>query len=462
MANTVVGAKKIKPAFDAMRTGRGGVIMIGDSNQVYGTPPPQHGWDAGWTEAMRTRVGIYGTQPFVPYSLGVGVGYGYSMLSASPGGSTQAGNTGEVAIDNRFDWSGDGSGTPNPDAFGNATGGRKHLHLPTGTSASNNYGIRLGETGIAPPFNITQGMRWHFELASFEADSGGYRIQYRLETSPFTQYALRSAVTILDGASAEWIDSYDDIAADANLANFIPFALRFSTSNSFVITAKFTVGHMWVEDRSANGLKGAKVGTLIAQGGGSLYDMARAIAPLPGGDQLKAYFRHYHQPSNALVSGGYPVIVRICSATNDRTETGTDINGDGNNNNTGAGYYSNLTAMRDALLDIWVNDCGYDPNMLYFLITPTHTMHAAAETTMRQFRDAALQFAADWPNCCSVDFSAILTYDQMNALGYYESTVGEGPSHLASAAAYIDLAGREIDAILNSDDERIRNRRVLR
>lgn len=413
----VINREAVRPFFEKLASGRADVVAIGDSNQLH----IGYGWDYGWNLAVGRRFGMYATGLVaMGEGAGAGGGSGHGFSSFPTFSSHLFDYTGAPAALDRY--------LNNPPSL---LGPQNYLYLPEGRSVSGTINAGMS---IAPEcaVSVNTNLRFHFTYGLFEGSgTGSFRPYLRRDAPPFNMLAQGPALSTRTNGSGPARVLSGSIDLPQARRSF-PIGLRFAGPSESII-GPFLTYHARVEDLRA--ARGASFHTLYAVGSQSARDMAAALRA-SSDETLGLYFSKVREVQDEPRR----VLVRVCSALNDRAEDLPSVNGVTPGNGPAA-YEDNLRAIIARISQIWSLN-QWDPEELYFLLTPSHPVANPDEPIMIAYRERAEAVAVSTPRTVCVRLDRLTTADEMLANVWYAQN-GFDRNHL-TPAAYEGLAEREL------------------
>lgn len=414
--SAVVGLDEVTPFFAAAAVERVDLLMIGDSNQLFGG----HGWDDGIIRASHARFGLYATGQL---SLGEnkgnggGAGVGYSVFSTRSQGT--------------FDY--DSAQPPLNQVYDPAIGMNplNYVSVAEGeTRVLKNHGVLVSTGG---PIDVDGRLRLHlFYGVSVSGIGETIQPSIRRGSSPYT-VLVDGPVLETTGLEALFADAVMELPAGER---GYPLNMMLGRFNS-TVEGPFVAYSMRVEQVEVD--RGLSAGTLYGYGGQSLRDMDQAFADATE-TNLVEILRH----AVALQEGSPKLMVRINSGLNDRVETLSPIVAPGLLASSAIAYEINLRCLIDRITAAW-SAAGFDEEGLYFCLTPSHPVSLPDQALLVQYRDRAALVARETPRTAFVDLSVLTDAEEMLAEGWYQSN-GWDRNHLTEEA-YIELGARELTAL---------------
>lgn len=417
----VVNREAIRPFFEKLVSGRADVVCIGDSNQLQ----IGLGWDYGWHLALGRRYGMYATGLA---SLGEGEGYGAGVGHGFASYSTRSSG--------QFDYSGAPidlhSFLNNPPSL---LGPLNYVYVPEGRVVPGGVLCGVSHSPICA-VSVNNPLRYHFTYGLFAGSGlGSFRPYLRRDSAPFTTLVEGPMLTTRESSSGGPRVVSGSIDLDRGRRSY-PIGLRFAGPSEF-ITGPFLAYYARCEDRSA--ARGCSIHTLYAVGSQSARDMAGALIA-SSDDSLSLFFTKVRE----LQDEPRRVLVRINTALNDRAENLPSINGI-TPGNSAAAHEDNLRAIIARITGIWsLHD--WDPEELYFLLTPSHPVSLPDEPALIAFRQRAESVALSTPRAAVVRLDLLTDAPEMLSNVWYAQN-GFDRNHL-TPAAYEALSEREVLALI--------------
>jgi hypothetical protein len=377
-------------------------VMLGDSNQAM----DGGGFSLGLLKALRDAYGIYAT----------GVGQNVSYLQ-------------NIAF-------GDHTGAPDEvEAIWSEYGVKPYNYVADGdtfSSSSNGCSVQKDY------FDVNANLRAHFCWISLDNGSGSFVPGIRYGESPWTTLLVGDYISTNTGEYAKQYTTLDLSAATRDVALEAKFYVPLQTE----ITGPFAGAFARVENLDKH--NGVSVHTLYASGGQSLWDMASTLLLYPD-HQLANLFSEYRR---LQIADGYdPIVVfYINSGLNDQNETSTPSWGWRKSTMPASAeaYIDNLDFITKRISDIWQKN-KWPIDELFFLFVPSHPYSTPDDSDLLAYRMAAFSYAQNRVNCSMVDFSNLISHDEMFEHEYYRSENTDF-YHLIEAG-YADLAARIVSLV---------------
>ena len=406
-----VRSAAVASLLSSMSSRRVDFVAYGDSNQVLGS----HGWDHGWTTALRAAYAQYATQ----------------LLRLDT-------HFAEGVYANGYTVSYDDSGAPEGlDQYAPKSvdfSGRTYAFVADG-STNNNGNIGINITSDADYQELD--LRYHLYHGTFDSGSGEFYMSIRLNQSPYTEY-IKSGPHATNTGSLGIAHRTLDLSADAARAGMTLAARPIGNGNTTTGPAFFLYNRLEATGRTA----GFAFSSFYHVGGQSLYDMAKATQDW-GSPALTQYFSAIRETQGATPR----VVVVINSGLNDRGETETSVgsvpNSDGDSREA---FLDNLLAITTAIENTWTAN-GWDLEELHFICYSAHPVSDPEDTELETYRDVSRLWALMGERRTAVDMSGLTDNAEMSSSGWYASG-GSDVSHLTQAG-YEALAPRIIDYVLD-------------
>lgn len=410
------GAESLRAFWEANAVDRTDIVMLGDSNQLYGAD----GWEQGWFEACAGRFGVYATGLIsAGENHGYGVGLGSFCSVIAPG---------ELSS---FQY----EGAPQPfSSFCDPTvSPMGYLYVQAGSAvpATENSGMTVDPLH---PMGMSGPLRFWFDYGTFPESGGRFRPILRYHAEPYSVLVRADEISTHGpvGLRTAWIDLPP---GDRTL----PLGLRFSEPSDGPLQGPFFA--LWMRCERTDVAAGTSVHTLFARGGASARDAAEALLNAPM-STLTAYF----QRMTSLQRGPRRALVRICFGINDVHEDMPSVgHAHEPQGNSPQAYADNIHAIIDQLTIAW-RAAGLPQAGLFVLLTPSHPVTNLDEPALLAFRSECDAIAASTPNVACVRLDQLTSAAEMQSRGWYH--LPEDPSHL-SRSGYINLAAREVGSLLS-------------
>ncbi|MBN8643723.1 MAG: hypothetical protein J0L61_00590 [Planctomycetes bacterium] len=413
---------RIRDHISAARTRRIAVVGLGDSNQLYNSV----GWDDACTQALGHRYALWGTGLI---SFGESVGFGSSV------GAGVACHPAALSGGSLFQF----GGAPRQlDAL---------LSAPEVVPPSNYLYIPPGvETESRSPLNgliLTP-------LCGLELHTSAVTIHLTHGLFP-SGLALRA-----------WVSPYDPVQEP-----FADFALKTqgaygAATTSFVLPPGLSWGasRVWVGDERArcrgpflgyymqaeqpSRTTGAAFHTLFAKGGASARDMAASLLNATDA-QLTLFFSRVRAPL-----GPEPrVTVRIVTGVNDRSEGLPSAVNTISPGNSPAAFRDNIMGVVNRLRGLWASNDWDAASELRFVLAVSPPMGTPDDPSLIEYRSVLRSIAAHNPDTVALDFSQLVTPEEMLWRNWYEA--GGLDRYHFTALGHAGLVERELEALIRRD-----------
>lgn len=474
--------------WDAARTQRADIIMIGDSNILF----QGNGWEAGWITACSSRFGIYATGLMSSGSgngNGFGEGDGYSSVSLASGGDFKF--TGAPAFFDQF-------------ASTSLTTIR-YAYIPNGSKSlkTGSSGMGVFSTG---PLDVNSALRFRLVLGEFndpgffnrpnpkyyeppystiheefpydgsesfregtsppppppfprpspgnsktvsaatiddttKSPGGWFKFATRLDEPPYSPLAAFPLISTLAPVDRLKVRTFD-LPAGVRNKNV---SFRLYGFNDQPIIGPFLALYQRVEQVGRS--SGVSISSLAPLGGRNARDMAIALI---GSDDRT--LTKYFEEVRALQGPTKHVLFRICTGLNDRNERNWAVGPIATLGSGPDAYQSNIMAIILRIQEIWSRN-GWPQTELYFLMTPSHPVSTPDDPKLVSYRVAAQTVAKLFPRTAAVRLDQLTNSAEMTTNVYYNPPPPQYPewgidyNHLTRAGA-IALSNREIDFLL--------------
>lgn len=395
------------------------LIMVSDSNQVFGG----YGWDDGWQSALAAKYGLYAT----------------GILSNGDNVGNGSRNSLFVQI-----FGNNGSSLVYTGAGGYLDQYLKSAALPLLSYAYQASGAATAAVGASlysGALNLNHSLRGHYVYGTFASGAGQFQPSCRLEVAPYTTLVTGSAINTNDGIGGNvGIATLDIPPNSAGAATQLGF--RYTPVGTGV-TGPFLGLYQRFEDRSLN--VGASAHTMLPHSGGGLYDFVNDVRGTP---DLELWLFFSLARMLQVQKGLTPIIVMIVnSGVNDRNygagqqpSLGPASNGVGN---SATAYIDNLAAFRIRIEALYGR---YWPLYeLFWVVMPSHPVSNPDNASLLAYRSAAITYASQQPRTVAIDLGALTSFTEMTANGWYD---GGGPEHLTQAG-YEALAARALTNLVS-------------
>lgn len=397
---TMAGSCYAQSLLHQAATQRVDVVMLGDSNQLFGG----HGWDHGWAHALSNRFGLYGTGiHWFGENFGSGNGVGYKCNTSANAGA---------GVFNYTGWVGD----PNdPSSMGLRP--CSTISLLSGSSLTS-VGMTLHAN--SPFYNAGDSLTGSLYIRTLNIGAS-LSPQFRLGAAPYTVYAQMPTITYTSNDMVKYSLSYTP-ATNVN-------PIDFRAGNLTIAPYQIYYGHITNNNR----LSGCAVSTLYGFGGQSARDLAGTLAALPDGFLIRY--------CDEIKSRTDKVVFRIYMGLNDRNETVPSYKNFYPGNSPEA-YYDNLHYIVSVIVDAMENGAQYKDYEI--VITTPHPISNPNDVVLESYI-SFINNKFSHPKVRKVYLSTLTTYAEMATAGYYTSAVDT--LHL-SQIGYEELSRREINALL--------------
>jgi hypothetical protein len=385
------------------------VVMLGDSNQLYGGV----GYEHGWAKELDARFGLYGTGlHWIGENSGQGAGTGFMC------------NTIANASAGVFSY-GASPSLPDPlNPWGSDLQPASVIMLLSGSSLTS-VGMTLHADG--PYYDVGDVME--FRVLYRTLGSGvSLRPQLRMGAAPYTVFCQLPEVGHVEGVR-EAVVSCPGATAGTG-------AIDFRVGNFTVAPYEVYFGHGVNTARGA----GAAVSTLYARGGMSARDAAAALIAT-NDEVLTRYLGALRARQNAA---GARVVVRVAFGLNDINETLPSIP-NGYAPGSAEGYADNLWTIVSRIEGVAVSN-GWDLSGFEFVISTPHPIAEPDPAWFVGFRDAADELAAN-PRVRAVHLGDLVTVAELVERGWY---VSAGDRNHLTRAGYEGLSSLEVGALLGA------------
>ncbi len=417
---TVVSRSALRSYWAGVASGRADIVMIGDSNQLFGGS----GWDHGVTRAAAGRLPLYATGLFsAGENQGNGAGVGYRSYNFSTLASGAFAYTGAPAGLAPY------LTAPLMQPLGYARVGAG-LTVPIGT----NHGAVVEADS---PLDVNARLRMHLTYGSFALGAGNFRPCIRLQQWPFGNLAVAPVTPSSTGQQGVRSTTLDLPAGQRDAALNFRWAPAVGPEAQPIL-GPFLAYYTRVEnlDRPS----GISCHTLYGVGGQSARDMAEALQACP--DQ---YLGLFFSKVRELQGPSPRVLVRINTGLNDRSEPLPSVGPHPQAPGNSAGAFAdNLRAIHARVSSVWTQ-MGWPPEELHFVLTVSHPIDDPDDSQLAAYRGAADALTLELPRTATVRLDRLTTSSEMLANGWYFSETDR--YHLAEPG-YENLAQREIDALL--------------
>jgi hypothetical protein len=370
------------------------VVMLGDSNQLFGGS----GWDHGWNVGLNSIHQMYATgivSMGENNGAGAGVGYGYSALSNASAGVF--------------------SYPPNPN-----WSPMQSIRLDQGTSYVT-VGLNIWPNS---PIGQNEGLRFVYRYSLFNFGDGRFQTGIHSPVAPYgplQRFYPRSTLTsgpVLSGLA------YDDLypGSGSGGAHF-----RMSSGS---IRGPFEGA--WIRAENPTRTSGFSVHTWYGYGGMSARDMAEALSS-KNLDKLSQDINDFtllQQPNSYT-------IFRINTGLNDRNETITSILNNYRGDSKEA-YAENVLFVIKRIRDAWIYS-GRNAEKIVFVVSMSHKISTPNDLELVSYESKLSEIAQNAGNTFTVKISDLATQEEMNQW-YIQPT---DKLHMKQVG-YETLAAREI------------------
>ncbi len=398
--------------FDKGLKHRCDVIMIGDSNQLFGG----HGFDGGYAAALAKRYGLYSTGlHFAGENDGLGAGVGYKCNTLAQG----------IYSDYIF-------GKEASDLLLDAPAATKFEPNVTLTLAENEQcdrpiGIRLEHDS---PLDVGKTHIFHFKYATYNYGEGIFRPWCRFGDAPYQGQTWSVPISTNNGVNAGNIgamvvESWDSLRP-------LEFVLNYNDDRN---QTSGPLAFSWMRVETPSHQSGFAVHTMYGSGGKSSTGVAEDLYSQP-----ISVIADYLKSATMLQDESGITIVRIALGLNDRHESRTSINqhfpGD-----SAAGYIDNITAIKNRIKEAW-RILEKPTGQLYFIISLPHPISEPNDAKLKDYEIASQQLVG--PNVSVSLQSKLISVTELLANNWYNSQTDH--FHL-KPEAYNEIAAREIDSV---------------
>jgi hypothetical protein len=412
---------QVRRFFEACRTRRADVAIVGDSN-VYNAGTS--GLAVGFAAAWGRRFGQYATGVHPPAVTGsFGLEFGATNNSyGSPDGlppAPYAQYNPPVAV------------------------GTDPLYLPAGAT---DYAFKMGWdfATILPahPNGIAGRLRWHFDYAAWAG--GTHTINPVIRNVGGLSYAATAAAIDAATGTAGVARSYVEAAPGTRAGGGLIGQLQVHAGTG----SPFNAGDLaswWHRWEWADIPVGVSVSCLCYQGGLGTRDHALMLQGMG-----QAAFTNWARMLVVAQAGTPTLCVNVISGQNDGDGSGggsaaLSVGPSPTASNTPAGVADNTAAVVDRLRALWTG-AGYDVDDLYVLVGPYHPQEYSRRRWGREL-DAALNAYADGEsNVAVATRSRLSTSAFFSAKGWYAEAY-PGDAHL-TAGGYPAWAELAVNAIV--------------
>lgn len=419
------------PGFERAQHRRIDVVMIGDSNQLFGG----HGWDESFQIALAERYGVYGTGL---HSLGENGGNGAAVgLNASTFSTLSQGG---------YLYAGAPQASDALLPAAAACVPLNYAFIPVGSTTTTNLGMFL-QSG--PALNVDGPLRGFLATAGSTEFTGTFRISFRREAPPFNTLVQSGPLTT-SGPAGSVIWHELDLPAGTRGSVISLRTPGFATP----LSGPFMGLYARVIDTSRD--RGVSVHTLYGRGSQSLRSMAAAMQGMQTtglGEFLDAIVRQQGESTPH-------VIVRINSGLNDRNETLASL-GPANvqDGDSAEAFADNAVAIITALQQAWTSK-GLPLEGLRFVLTSSHPISMPNDAELASYAAAlpgvASRFAPGLVTAVALE--ELISADAMLSRGYYTNP---GDRFHLSRAGFLALTQLEVEAVMGCDTIDFNNNAVF-
>lgn len=398
---------QVRRFFEACRTRRADIAIIGDSNTfAAGTSGTAVGFQAAWGR----RFGQYatGVKP-----TNAQAGWVYDL--AATFGSGEA-NDAVPASHQGYHWA---------EIY--------HPVYRAGTLGEN-YTPVAAAIQAGHPNGVAGPLRWHVRYGTFATGSGYFRPVVR-DTSSLTYRGY--AVFPTNTGSVGMASGYVDVPAGSGGAEKWCCLQAYQTSYNGPTVGPFYSNYQRVE--WPNVLTGVSVSALLYQGGQPTRTAANALAAM-----TQVQFNEWAAMLTVAQGGRHVLMVNVLQGQNDTNDTAASVGPRPAASNTPAGAADNTAAVVNRLRVLWAGS-GRDVDDLYVLLGPYHPQEYTRRAWGRDLDDAYAAYADAEANVAVASRSRTSTSALFTAKGWYAAAAPDD-AHL-SAAGYDGWAEVAVNAV---------------
>lgn len=389
------------------------VIMIGDSNQLFGG----YGFDSGYAAALAKRYGLYSTGlHFAGENDGLGAGVGYKCNTLAQGINSPY-IFGQDSVNQLLQ---------SPEAF--SFNPNASIFLADGETCVIPIGIRLESDS---PLDVGKTHIFHYKYATFNYGEGVFRPWCRFGNPAYQGQMWSVPITSSTGEKGSNIGSMITPSWDSTRP--LEFVVNYNDHNNTTIGP---VAFSWMRVETPAHNTGFAVHTMYGKGGASSYDMAKDIT-----SQSIVVLADYLYSATLLQNESGLTIVRINSGMNDRTETQPSVTNQYVGNSPEA-YVDNIKTIISRIKEAWLL-LNKSPDQLYFLVSVSHPISEPNDFKLKEY-EAALQKLTNSHVLISKQ-SNLISANELLSRDWYNSSVDH--FHL-KPDAYNEIASREIEAAI--------------
>ncbi len=363
------------PFFQAAKTRRVDMALIGDSNAIAAT---NSGHAQGMQLAFCTRFGMYATDVKAAGPKQGQTGY---FAQADDWGSSSIANDALPSSHTQYGVS------YNVDEAVNGFMLRP-LCLQSGTvDASAETSLHL-IPGLL--IDTTAHLKWHFDYGTFTATGGSFETSCRRQfTLTFESAFPPTSISTHAGSNGMAMGSLDVPASGGRSGAILSFAYGAAAQTPRIITAPFV--SFWQRVEVVDTAAGMAYSVLLYQGG-----QPTRIAALALQAMTQAAFTEWAAMLTGLQVGDPMACIHIIQGQNDDSDTNQSVGPAPALSSTPAGVSDNHNACIIRLRTLWAA-AGYDLKNLYFLLGPYHPqathLHAPKTAALRALADTTYNVA---------------------------------------------------------------------
>jgi hypothetical protein len=389
-------------------TRRVDVIMIGDSNQLFGG----HGLEEAYAILLEERYGLYSTGVhWLGENAGNGAGVGLDCTTLNTAGAGVF----------SYQQPGTFADPLNPAGFDFSPAGAISLQ----SNSFSSVGIALSSNSRY--FNVGDLLEFRGLFQTW-GSTAAIRPQVRLGVPPYSVWAQTNPIAHTPGVR-EFVLQH--VMATSSAAEF-----RLGGTLTGPWTAYFA------SICNVNRLAGGSVNTFYGNGGRSARDFAETLATADP-SILSRFLSHIHAKQNS-VPGGPRVLVRIAFGLNDINEQLPSIITQIASSSP-QGFAENLHFIKDRIESAW-NSLGWNADNLQFVISTPHPIGDPNDSRLAAFPSAVEDRFTD-ANTVKIHLSQLTTFQSMVSSGWFVSSTDR--YHL-TRNGYRGLAEFEFDQLLSN------------
>jgi hypothetical protein len=405
------------PDYEAAAYRRVDVVMLGDSNQLFGAS----GWEDAFARLLGERYGIYAT--------------GLHSLGENAGDSASVGyQVGTFASRSQGGYAYEGAPRVVDELLPSSAlcAPLNYARVGVGQTTMTSVGLVLRGGGY---FNTQGVLRCLVATAQDDAPAFPFSMSLREERWPFATVAQQE---FQSGVGSVGRLEWHELALPAG-ERAEQLSLRVPAFGS-ELRGPWTGVYARVID--ATKPTGVSLHTLYGRGSQSLRSMAQALQEM-GEPALGEFFAAIREQQGEAMPR---IIIRVNSGVNDRSESRRSL-GPAAVEGVGSAdaFVDNAAAIVQAILHVW-SARGWNPAELRFVFSVSHAIDIPNDPTLHAYGQAIKRLPAMFaPQLVStVALESLIGADTMAANWYFAAWFDR--IHLSSSG-YLELAARELHAM---------------